>query len=121
MKDVLCSGYLPYALVTVNVAVWPALPNVPLHPSENVVVMGAITETVLLPRFATYMNPLSSLKAMPIGCVPTGMGGPTTVFVAWFRWWSDGGQMVTKKVVTSLMEAKIKAICFMILKHFGSM
>ena len=57
----------------VHVAVWPALPIVPLHPSENVVVRGAITETVLLLWFATYKSPLSALKAMPNGPVPTVM------------------------------------------------
>ena len=36
-----------------HVAVWPALPIVPLHPSENVVVSGAITETVLLSMIPT--------------------------------------------------------------------
>jgi hypothetical protein len=65
----------------VHVAVWPALFIVPLHPSENVVVSGAITETVSLIRFVTYKKPLSGLKAIPIGVSPTGMGDPTTVFV----------------------------------------
>jgi hypothetical protein len=61
-------------------AVWPALFIAPLHPSENVVVKGAITETVLSPWFATYRNPLSVLKAMPVGWFPTGMVA-VTVFV----------------------------------------
>ena len=34
----------------------------PLHPSENVVVRGAITETLLLLWFATYMNPVVGVK-----------------------------------------------------------
>jgi hypothetical protein len=64
----------------VHVAVWPAPPIVPLHPSENVVVSGAITETVSLPESVTYKSPLSGLKAMSIGLSPTGMVS-VTVFV----------------------------------------
>ena len=54
-------------LVTVQVAVWPPLSIVPLHPSENVVVRGAITEMVLLIIFVTYTSPLPVLKAMSNG------------------------------------------------------
>ncbi len=53
----------------------------PLHPSENVVMRGAITETVLLIIFVIYTSPLSVLKAMSNGPSPTGMVA-TTVFVA---------------------------------------
>ena len=56
-----------------HVAVWPALPIVLLHPSENVVVSGAITETMSPPKIGTYRSPLSGLKAMPLGTSPTGM------------------------------------------------
>ncbi len=44
-------------LVIVQVAVRPALPIVPLHPSENMVVRGAITVTVSSLKFATYRLP----------------------------------------------------------------
>jgi hypothetical protein len=44
-------------------AAWPASIIEPLHPSEYLVVKGAITETVLLPWFATYKSLLSGLKA----------------------------------------------------------
>ena len=67
-------------LVTVHVAVWPALPIVPLHPSENVVARGAIMETVLSFTFVAYIFPLTGLKAMPNGIGTAGMV-PTTVFV----------------------------------------
>ena len=59
-----------------HVAVWPALSIVPLHPSENVVVRGAITETVppvFVTEFVTYIKPLLGLKAMPDGNVATGI------------------------------------------------
>ncbi len=65
----------------VHVAVWPPLLIVPLHPLENVVVRGAITETALLTEFVTYINPLLGLKAMSYRLKPTGMVA-TTVFVA---------------------------------------
>jgi hypothetical protein len=73
-------NYLPQVLVIAHMAVWPALPIVPLHPSENVVVGGAITEAGLPLAFVTHKNPLTGLKAMSRGCIPTGMVS-TTVFV----------------------------------------
>jgi len=51
---------------------------VPLHPLEDVVVRGAITETVLLIVFATYILPLFGLKAIPSGAGPTRMVAITT-------------------------------------------
>ena len=43
----------------------------------TVFVVPSITETVLLPWFATYRIPLSGLKAMPTGADPTGMVATT--------------------------------------------
>jgi hypothetical protein len=43
---------------------------VPLHPSENVVVRGAITDTALPLLFVTCKFPLYVLKAMPVGMIP---------------------------------------------------
>src|SRR5919107_1709401 len=61
---------------------WP-VSIVPLHPSEYVVVRGAIAEMVLFPAFVTYMFPLLGLNAMPNGAEPTGMVD-MTVFVEGF-------------------------------------
>ena len=91
----------PQMSVTVHAPLWPALPIVQLHPSENVVVSGAIAEAVLPPKFATYKNPLSSLKAMPRGDVTTGMGVPTTMFVA---------GVITKTLLLSMFTTYIKPL-----------
>ena len=49
----------------------------PLHPLEDVVVRGAITETVspgpVAPKFVIYILPLFALKGIAIGRIPTGI------------------------------------------------
>jgi hypothetical protein len=83
IKNEVCPYDIPMQLVTMHVGVCPALSIVPLHPSEHVIVeRGAVKETVLLSKlkFVIYMSPLTGLKAIPCGSVPTGMV-PLTVFV----------------------------------------
>jgi hypothetical protein len=70
-------------LVILHVAAWPAS-IVPLHPLENVAVRGAITETLSLAKFVTYISPLFGLNAIPNGFVPTGIVATTTPAIVVF-------------------------------------